>query len=284
MHYLRFYSFLIVIGITLLSCSKDDYEAQVPTYISIDQITLTTNLSTEGSASSNITDAWVFINDDLVGVYELPATIPILKEGSATLKIFAGIKDNGIAASRTRYLLYDPHVEQVNLVKGETINISPQVVYNSDVKFSWIEDFENASLSFLYHTNSDTIVNKDNSDVKEGAFSGKVYLDSGMDFFETTSIGFAKSGINSPAYLELDFKTNEPLLIGMYLDNDQFSLVTLNVSTSWKKIYINLSDLINSRTNISQVKIFFGIKSDPNGPFVSANPEIHLDNIKLVHY
>lgn len=284
LHSTKLYSLLIVIGITFFSCSKEDYEAQVPAYISIETISLTTDLATEGSASSNIVDAWVFINDDLVGVYELPATFPVLKEGNATIKVYAGIKDNGISTSRKRYALYDPHIEQINLVKGETFTINANVTYNASTKFVWMEDFENPSLSFLYTSGSDTIINQQSNDVKEGLFSGQVYLESTMDFFEATSIAFTsipKNGV--PVYLELDFKTNEPVLLGVYLDNNQSSFVNLNITSNWKKIYINFTDLINSGSPSAEVKIFLGIKASSSVPFGTSNPEIHLDNIKLVH-
>ena len=73
---LRTYILLLISGVICSSCSKKDLEAEIPAYISIDDITLTTDLATQGSAAENITDAWVFINDNLVGVYELPATFP----------------------------------------------------------------------------------------------------------------------------------------------------------------------------------------------------------------
>ena len=85
----RHYIFFILIGIIFNSCSKADYEATVPAYISVPSITLTTDYATQGSASSKITDAWVFVNDDLVGVYELPATFPVLKEGNQTVKVLS---------------------------------------------------------------------------------------------------------------------------------------------------------------------------------------------------
>ncbi len=283
MHNVKFYSLFIILSIILSSCSKEDYEATVPTYISIDQITLTTNQATEGSTSSSITDAWVFIDDNLVGVYELPATFPVLKEGSATIKVYAGIKDNGISASRKRYLLYAPHVEQLNLVKGETINVNANVTYASGASFPWLEDFESASLSFLYSSGSDTIVNKQSTDVKEGLFSGQVFLDPGMDFFEATSIAFTtipRTGV--PIYLELDFKTNEKLLVGVYLDSGKFLWIVLNETDTWKKTYLNLTDIINNNTPSSEMKVFFGYDAAINS-FNTSGPEIHIDNLKLVH-
>ena len=285
MRNVKFYSLLFIIGIVFHSCSKEKYEAQVPAYISINDITLITSYATEGSASENITDAWVYVDDDLVGVYELPATFPVLKEGNATLKIYAGIKDNGVSASRKRYLLYDPYVEQLNLVRGETINITPTITYNSGAKFTWMEDFENASLSFLYTTGSDTVINKTTTNVKEGTSSGRVYLDAGMDFFETTSVAYSSLPHNgTPIYLEMDFITNEPVIVGIYADTDQKAVVTLNTTSEWKKIYINLTDVINTSLSSAAIKVFLGIKATENDPFISANPEIYLDNIKLVHY
>lgn len=257
----------------------------MPTYITINDISFSTNYATEGSASENITDAWVYVNDELMGVYELPATFPVLEEGNVELKVYAGIKDNGIAASRARYLMFNPHVENVNLVAGETIEIEPSVTYNSGVNFRWLEDFENASLSFLYHQLSDTIFFKNTSNRKEGDFSGKAYLESSMNFFEATSVAFSNIPRSlTPIYLELDFKTNEPLLVGIYHDNDQYGVIRLNTTTEWKKIYINLTDVVSSRQSATAIKIFFGIQETTSDPFLTDNPEIHIDNIKLLHY
>ena len=207
---IKFFILFLIVGLTFFSCSKEDYEAQVPTYITINEINLTTDYATQGTNSENIVDAWVFMNDDLVGVYELPATFPVLKEGDVILKVYAGIKNNGITAARARYLLYDPHEEKISLVKGETIEVNPTISYASGVKFSWLEDFENASLFFLYTADSDTIINKQSVDVKEGSYSGQVFLQPDMDFFEATTLGLSGVPRNgTPVYLELDFKTNE---------------------------------------------------------------------------
>ncbi|MDG1476222.1 MAG: hypothetical protein P8Q14_03680 [Vicingaceae bacterium] len=281
---MKLYSFLLLIGVIFFSCSKKDYEATIPSYISIPSITLTTDYATEGSASANITDAWVFVNDDLVGVYELPASFPVLKSGNFEIKVFAGIKDNGISASRARYLLYDPHVEQLNLTAGDTTEITANVQYNKDVKFTWLEDFEGASTSFLYTTNSDTIFNKQSSTLKEGLFSGQIFLEDEMDFFEATSLPFNSIPIGGTLYLEMDFKTNENLIVGVYLDGEQFAHITLNTNTEWRKTYLNLKEIVKSKTNISEVKVFIGLKEEGTTVFRTSQPEIYIDNLKLVHF
>ena len=286
MRNLRNYSFLLILlGLLFSTCSKEKYEATLPTYITIESIVLTTDYANEGSASSAISDAWVYVNDDLIGVYELPATFPVLREGNVELKVFAGIKDNGISASRARYTLLDPHVQQVDLIKGETIKISPQFKYNSAVNFAWLEDFENVSLSFLYTSGSDTVINRQNTDVKEGSFSGSVVLTDDMDFFEATSIAYSNiPRLATPVYLEMDFKTNEPLLVGIYHNQDAFAVVTLNTTETWKKIYINLTEMVSSRQSASDVKVFFGMLDSSADPFLTSSPQVHIDNLKLVHY
>ena len=281
---IKFYSFLFLIGIILFSCSKEKFEAKIPSYISIPSITLATDYASEGSASSKITDAWVYINDDLVGVYELPANFPVLKDSLVTVKVYAGIRDNGIAASRARYLMYDPHLEQVNLIPGETIEITANIIYNAEAKFSWLEDFEGASTSFLYTAGSDTIFNRQSVTLKEGNFSGQVYLENEMNFFEAISVPFNDLPIGETVYLELDFITNENIIVGVYLDGEQFAFITLNVSSDWNKICINLKDVLKSKTNSSEVKVFIGLKEEGGTVFKTDKPEVYIDNVKLVHY
>jgi hypothetical protein len=283
---LKFYSSLVLIGILFFSCSKEDFKSQIPAYISIDEITLKTNYTAEGSASENITDAWVYINDDLVGVFELPVKFPILQEGDVTVKVYAGIKENGISANRKRYLGYAPYVREIILVKEETTYLVPTITYEPSVTFAWLEDFENVNLTFLYHANSDTIINKSTLDVKEGNSSGQILLDPEMNFFEATTevlVGVPLNG-SSPVYLELDFKTNQPVTIGVYLDGSQHPYSTLNTTTEWKKIYINLSEVIaDNKIGTPELKLFFGLLDSSSNPFVDA-PEILIDNLKVVHF
>ena len=181
--------------------------------------------------------------------------------------------------------MFDPYQENVNLVPGESITLTPTVTYNSGVQFKWMEDFENASLSFLYHAASDTIVFKQNNSVSTGLNSGEVFLDANMNFFEATSIAYNDIPRSlSPVYLEMDFKTNEPLLIGVYHDNEQYGVVTLNTTDEWKKIYVNLTDVISAKQSATAVKVFFGIQATSSNPFLTSNPNIFIDNIKLLHY
>mgnify|MGYP001300362070 CR=1 FL=1 len=60
---------IIIILSSIISCTKEDNN--IPAYIKIDNITLNDN------STHKITDAWVYIDDNLQGVYELPANFPL---------------------------------------------------------------------------------------------------------------------------------------------------------------------------------------------------------------
>ena len=77
----------------------------------------------ENGVTDNITDAWVYLNDNLQGVYELPANFPVLAKGNQTLRVKAGIKLNGISSTRSPYPFYESFIDTIDLKLNETIII-----------------------------------------------------------------------------------------------------------------------------------------------------------------
>ena len=71
---------LIMVAILIASCSKDKFNAQIPSYLHIEVIDLETE-SFEGSSSHKITDAWITMDGNFLGAFELPCVVPILAEG-----------------------------------------------------------------------------------------------------------------------------------------------------------------------------------------------------------
>ena len=95
---------LLFSSIVLSSCNNFKGSQEIPAYIHIDTFLFTTNYGLEGAASHKITDAWLYIDDDIQGCYELPATIPVLERGNHRVTIIPGIKLNGIFLWRTSVL------------------------------------------------------------------------------------------------------------------------------------------------------------------------------------
>ena len=71
---------LLFISLVILGCTKNN---QDPAWIEIAEWDLQSNPSSvndPGILTSNFSDAWIYMDGDLVGVFELPVKLPIIKE------------------------------------------------------------------------------------------------------------------------------------------------------------------------------------------------------------
>src|ERR1017187_10151763 len=134
-HYVSFkfvvlYITLLSIIIMLPSCHLFEPSSGIPSYLQIDSIGLTiTNPLLQGSSSHKITDAWVYVDEQLLGVFQLPAKLPVLASGIHAIDIKAGIEINGIASSRGYYPFYTVFSQNVNLITDSVVTIKPVVSY-----------------------------------------------------------------------------------------------------------------------------------------------------------
>jgi hypothetical protein len=265
----------------------------IPSYLYIDPFSLTTDLGTQGNPSSRITDGHVFINGRFQGIYELPIVIPVFTEGPATVVVLPGIKENGANANRKIIRTLEAYEQVVAFSKTKIDSIYPSTVYKPNVQFKWIEDFElgtysTAPSSKNTHSDSIVIIDRDHPNAFKGPFSNysaAILFPKTNDriFFEHASVEkFLVPGMGRDIYLEIDYKTNIELQIGIYADKpdmyEQIPFIILNPSEEWKKIYINLSIETSVLPANSPIQIFYGFVK-PQG--VEMAPEVYLDNIKL---
>lgn len=283
-------SYLIIIPITIgiHSCEIINPEEDIPSYIHINYIQLQINDSIkEGTSSHKITDAWVYIDDELLGAYELPVTFPVLKEGKHILKVKAGIKVNGIADTREKYPFYDFSIDTINLIKGSIIEVNPVVQYFQGITFAWIEDFETGN-SLTKTNSSDTAIQLVDADTSIGYLGNKsaaIYLDSAHTFYvSTASPGQFELPKGSPVYLEINYKCNNEFAVGIFKNTSSQSIqlqpsLYINPSNKWNKIYVSLTNDVKAQTDAVSYEVYFGVIKEESVPY----PEIYLDNIKLVY-
>ena len=266
---------LILVFLSFISCKKDE-PSNIPTYISIENIVL------NEYTTSSITDAWVYIDDNLQGVYELPANFPVLSLGTHKLRVKAGIKDNGIAGTRIPYPFYSSFIiidQEFN--PNEIFSVAPSVNYLDSINF-FIEDFEGIGIDLVTSTESDTsIIEFDNEDNK---FGGGILVDSLINFLITTDelIDLPQEG--APVYLELDYKCNTQFLVGVYVNFPQSlvlqkELLWITPQEDWNKIYVNLTQTISEAVGASSFKVFISMKRD----FDYDTNTIYFDNLKIVY-
>ena len=266
----------LVALLIISACQKEENPNTITAYFKIDAITLD-----ENNTTINITDAWVYVNDQLQGVYELPATFPVLETDSQTLRIKAGIKSNGIASSRIAYPFYASDTATVIFTPNQTITINPTVSYLKSTHFD-LEDFEGAGVDLETTVISDTTL-LEFTDSLANQYGGGVLNDSLITFEIATDELFDLPQAGAPVFLELDYTSNTQFLVGVYINYPQSvvqkDLLWINPKDDWNKIYINLTQAISEGINATSFKVFIGMKR----AFSLKKNELYFDNVKVVY-
>jgi hypothetical protein len=278
----------------LVACEKFEGEQTVPSYLQVDTIFLVNNPAIEeGFLTHDFTDIWVFVDDQLIGAFELPATVPILQNGPHKVALYAGAIYNGISGTRGTYLFTQPQVfESLELYIDSTINRNPSVSYYTNTEFFWMEDFE-GTIAMEITSNSDTNITKynhDPNDPKLGQSSGIVYLDENNRTFEARSFDPETPGYTfplggQPVFLEIEYNTNNVFGVGIFVTDvgtgiTQHPIVVFKSSEGeWKKAYVNLTPSISAfNTND-----FFNVYLRTDKESSVENPVLMFDNLKLIN-
>jgi hypothetical protein len=262
---------------SLPSCKKDD---TIPAYVYIPAITVNATAA-QGSSSSKIVDAWVYINDNLQGAYKLPARFPIRASGTTKLRIFPGVLANGIAATRLAYPFYKDTTMSVDLVPGETDTIYPQTTYETNAKFAMNESFTTGDpfTNMSLFTNSPDVFEAPNSarlNMPDSAYTVSAVSTRLNTIIPSTTAAF---------FLEMDYKCNTNFTVGLniygssLLTDPAIDKIVLTPKSDWNKIYINFTPEVNTYQGNDYELVFSASRSN-----LSDSVNILFDNIKLIYY
>lgn len=276
---------VVMCTLVLFSCEIINPEEKIPSYIYIDEFKLNT-LSGQGGNTHKITDAWVYIDGNFHGVYELPATFPVLASGVHDIRLAAGIKMNGISSSREIYPFYTRYDIQRTLTEAKIDTFLPEVSYLSELSFSnlWLEEFEDAGM--LMDTTSNSMVDiVQVFDTTQGSKVGYVELSSTLYRFECYSEQIVLPTNGSRVYIEMEYKCNQEFYTGLYANilNSSMELVPVmainSSSGQWNKIYIDLSQILVNYTNAKNFILYFSSEKSDD----VTTGSISFDNIKIIH-
>jgi hypothetical protein len=289
LHILVVSSFLLLL-LAQTSCEKFSGDQTIPAYLKIDSIRLTTDYATQGTASNAITDAWVYIDGQLIGTFQLPATFPVLQQGTHKLMVLPGVKKDGIASTIINYPFYMDTTKTINLIPDKTLNVGIlSTAYSSKTKFIWKEDFDNAAMTLDSTSAATTKISQTPSNSPltfEGYHSGVVELDTiGATFAAASHSTFAIPA-NSGAFLEMNFNMNASMVVGVDVYDAAYTFITdapimtLNpTNNKWKKIYIDLSTALSSYSEEKYFKVYFYFENTTGDHY-----QIVLDNIKVLTF
>lgn len=298
----KFYNIFLYILLpfvfALTSCEEYVNDG-IPSFIQIDSVNFRiTNPSVQGSASSNISDVWVYIDNQHVGVYELPAFFPVLFAGEHTLILRPGIKVNGIAGTRMYYPFYSRDTLAVNLIQDSVLQLNgdktPIFTYTPQADFAWTENFEDYQSDLVKTTKSNTIVHiysGENLEPKYGGnVCGQILIQDSTTFFEvynSEKLTCLPAGDGSSIYLEMDFKCDTVMTVGIYAYYDasanivQVPIMRVNPTDKWKKIYIYLTNSISQYFLTDSFRIY--ISGGSVADSITERKEFYIDNLKLIY-
>jgi len=277
----------------LLGCVKNNPD---PSWLEVTEWTLLSNTGlsgAEGELTHNFSDAWVYIDDEVIGVFEVPFKIPILKSGPCNIKVYPTIRNNGISASKKIYPFMEVFEVNTELIQNQTITLNPVTKYNSMSQFS-IEDFEDPlNLNIMVDQNTSAIKSTPTSNIDLQSFNGNFYGLIQLNTLDSTWIASTQNQLNinkgRDAYLEIDYYNTNSLTTGLiYVKPDNSTQNNPNIrlqtqdpsSIRWKKIYIDLKELIGYSPNGSNYLQSFIASLDEG----KNEGEIRLDNIKVVYF
>lgn len=258
-----------------------------PSWIEIKPFSVVANpLISEGELSMNaFTNGWVYINDKFIGVFELPCKIPVNLSGNSTVRVYPTILNNGISATKKNYPFTKAYEEFVVLKQNDTTVIQPVTSYLDGTNFN-IEDFQGGANKFSAGNNTTTNLL---IDTDGGNSYGRVYLTSEAPFWSAymSSAGDDEPfifSIGTQVYLEFECKNDQPFSTTFIYGkqdgtiNEQNNVRISAVNPNWKKVYIELTEII---MNSNASYFWFGFRCQlPEG---QSDATILIDNVKIVY-
>ena len=274
----------------LFSCVKNNPD---PAWLRVNDWDLVANVALsgeEGELTEKITNAKVYVNDELIGIFETPFRIPLLTSGESVVRLDPVVINNGISATKKVYPFTNYYIETVNLIKNDTVVISPVTSYKSNANF-WIEDFEDINISIENDPNtslSNLVLSNESLNSFNGNYYGKVELtdsDSTWVAYTIDQLVIPK-GVDS--YLEIDYYNTNDVYQGLISLSPSGQSNNVNIrmnaqtpeSVIWKKIYIELRELVTASPNQSTFLQSFQANLDVD----DTEGLIYFDNIKVIWF
>ena len=265
-------------------CSEDP--SPIPSFVQIDTIIVdSTNYDSVGSFRGRVDFAFFYIDDNLQGVYKLPAKFPVIGEGVKNFKIYAGVYEFGNSSTAMRYNFYEPYIFTDTLAVGETLAVAPHVQYDSLLKVPHVQDFDAGAHMFGSDFTKTSQAGTYLSGYPGGldGLCGYMGMNSGdtagtIMTLESATPVFVPKNLGLGYFIELDYKCNCPFYLDIKTSQGSRSIIGFNKREVWNKVYVNITYAIDV-TPGTDVKLIFRMLRDVN----IADQEVLIDNIKIVY-
>ncbi len=285
MHTLRALLMAGVLGLFFQSCSLSPQAEEVPSFINVNSITFddtTATFSGIAVPAYPVKYAWAFHNNVFLGVFEIPAKIPVLAEGEGTIKLWGGVQVLAIDGRNHVYgvhPLFRDFVKPVLLERGKEVNIDASIRYNDETPaaFAFSDNFEGDKRK-LHLTNGQPMPRVEDQRNQGTGWIGYLVQGSGMQSVVSDTLNLPRG---KTILLEFDYKSGGTLALEFRADLHRAGTIykglTLQPATEWKKVYVNLTNEVNNAVADSRHLLFF------NYTPASSADSLLLDNVRITH-
>ena len=273
----------------LSGCDVWSDKPGVPYEISVSSFDLVTTQD-QGTSSNNINEVWVYTETDVLGVFPIPASIPFITDASvgvSNLVIQAGIRVNGISATRKPYQFYKAMELEVENIPGGSMTVDFTSNYIESAQIILAEDFESANRFEANNTSTAEVVRTvDPYFVFEGDASGLILLTEDQNHVASTTqeqlYNLPQSG---PVFLEFNYRCDNSFAVGLEalggFNPQRTPIIVLNpTGEEWKKMYLDLGPLVLSTPSAFGYELTLDAILDIG----EETGYVVVDNFKLVHY
>ncbi|MBC7446569.1 MAG: hypothetical protein H7330_00745 [Hymenobacteraceae bacterium] len=274
-----------VLGLlTIGGCDIINPDESAPTYLRVAPFAYSAGVP--GSpTTANATAAFVYANNLLVGVFDLPAKIPVLQQGQVRLRFVPAIYPDGQRGTRVTYPFYTAYSQSALLQPEATVRVNPTTGFDApavELPSQVQDDFsfdDGVSRAFTLASAA--------AYRQEAAVSDTFRTDVGRvqgiagktDVFLLQSVWRGVLPNRGAAvYLELDYRSTMPFQVGVQHGINYATDLTVYPSRTWTKLYVNLTQEVSSVNNAAtEFQVF--IQGFPTG---AANDFFAFDNVRLI--
>jgi hypothetical protein len=272
----------------LVACDSPE---DVPSYLYIKNFTMSTNPATEGFSGERFTEAWVYVNDNVIGAYTLPTEVPIPATGDVRLTIYPGVRNNSSSTTPAIYFNCNRYDATLNMKAGKTDTITPKTSYAPDVTIAWLEGFDAGnSLTVPIDGTPNSTFQVTPKEVKYGVACGYFEVNEAKPYVSvTTATAFKQIPNSDRAYLEVDYKGTADLEVKLIANKSSgaspLEIARLVAKNEWRKAYVKFDFKNYNATEFPSFNFIFAaaLPKDINGNVLKKEAELRIDNIKLIY-
>ncbi len=291
----RLKTLLLFLGCSLCwqACNVINPAEPVPTYIHIDSFHFVqnsavlyqnyTNLVAPATHQTQV--AYVYYNNSPVGIFDLPATFPVIANGTGQLEISAGIIANGQNNDVINYPFYTVDTFSFVAQPGHTINHIPQTEFFSDVKVTSISDFDESHTYFLPWQGTYVGFSTQEDSLSIDGHYGVLKLNAAASIDSAVDSSYPSFVIPAgQAFVEFDYYSTVPFYVGLQGNASIISTAPTYLSgiypnTGWQKFYLEV-DGFTSEVQGTSYNLYIKAVLSPG----QTTGRLLIDNIQVVTF